>query len=190
MGSRWIQYGYIPPNLTEPIVSICVHNRNGKHMESIYFKTPKGSETGRKFTALHEKIREAHKAAAEFCESVGGMSYRRVPSFAGGNVGAIVFDKDPDKRLWKKSKEAWTPRLNTREGKLLFGRMDALPGIPSWEINGCIGFNGADLCRIGIKHVEASDYHYFHADPDWGIVPPEDCTEITYTEYSQAKDLA
>lgn len=148
------------------------------------FKTKKTSETGKKFMAVKERADSCFAAARELNAEVGAEQWRGTYAVFGG-ISAFMFNNDYVAPKWMKKigKNEYKPLGNRKEGKALQAKMDALPVVTRRQLNICIGFNDR-LSTIGFDW-ENDEYALFHISEKWGIKIPDDCTEITTTEYNQ-----
>lgn len=70
-----------------------------------YYKTDYNSETGKKFQALFEKIREGNKKRQEFKNTYNATNYlsRQEPWGIGYSVFALTFDVEPYHKQFRKT---------------------------------------------------------------------------------------
>ncbi len=159
-------------------------------MATIYFKTPKISETGKKFQALIDKAMTIREAINKFCKEQGGTgSYVHTNMYAfGTDVIAIEFLENPDPKIWKKNKQHkgfFAPRMNSKQGKEIYEKMSSLPKIETEELNAIIGVKESFLTTIGYATTN-KEYFGFQTEHDRVESTtdiPNDCQEITFTEY-------
>ena len=157
-----------------------------KTSESIYCKTLKTSETGLKFQEIEKREKECLNAVIALGDELGFKSWRPGYWSAYGGVSACIFPDGvtPDPKVWKKvNGDEYMPRLNCKEGKELHKKFEALPRVGHEELNMCIGFDaqGPFYC-IGFAP-NNDTYYGFIVGANWGCKIPDDCTEVTYTEY-------
>lgn len=156
-----------------------------KTSESIYFKTLRTSETGLKFQEIEKREEECRNAVIALSDELGFESWRPVYWSAYGGVSACIFPDGvtPDLKIWKKvNGDEYMPRLNCKDGKELNKKFEALPRVSIDELNMCIGFGGAPFKTIGFA--SNNETHIgFIVGANWGCKIPNDCTEVTYTEY-------
>ena len=86
---------------------------------------------------------------------------------------------------------AYVPRANTREGKLLWERIKALPRILSPDAyTRAIGFSCCFISGMRLCEFPATVLHdgvlYFMVPDEASYTPPEHVTEILGSEYNQA----
>lgn len=159
-------------------------------MATVYFKTLKTSETGKKFQALLDKARTIRKEIAEFCKEQGGTGiYVHTNIYAfGTDVISIEILANPDPKIWKKDKRykgCFTPRRNSKQGKEIYERMSTLPKIEIEELNSIIGVKESFLGTIGYATTNDECFG-FMIERNWvnsATDIPKDCQEITFTEY-------
>lgn len=157
-----------------------------------YFKTPKDSETGQKFTEIAKRGDVCHEALKAFLEKHGFQKYR--PSRV-SHIGGISSCKDPIKpinqKLWKASGygvNEWMPKLNCKAGVAIMEEIKALPIVDIDELNAVVGYEGSGFkaAHIGYSGEDACETHFgFILADEWNVTPPPDCEEITSSEYKK-----
>lgn len=102
-------------------------------MAELYFKTPKTSETGKKFQVLIDRSIKAHEDIKNFANDVGASDRYSTGSYYTLNTGAngFMFDNPVNTTVWKKvhtlpQGDLWYPR-STKAGKPLLERLDKMP---------------------------------------------------------------
>ncbi len=151
------------------------------------FKTLRTSKTGKKLAEISKKRQEARSAVLDLGEKWGFTKHRPDAFEVWGGVSAIVFDKEPDMKLWKKAghnENEYMPRLNNKEGKKLGAILHGLPTVSSFDLNKCVGYNGAPISTIGFNSNNIK-YYLFSVGDNWDFTPPKDCKEITVSEYKK-----
>ena len=89
----------------------------------MYYITRKNSETGKKMQELLDKASAIRKEISEYLKLVGANPNQWVSSdkyFFNTGVMAVVFDKEPDLKIWKEFKKipnCYRPRMTSYEGK-------------------------------------------------------------------------
>lgn len=159
-------------------------------MAELYFKTPKTSETGKKFQVLIDRSIVAHEDIKNFVNDVGASDRYSTGSYYTLNTGAngFMFDNPVNTTVWKKvhtlpQGDLWYPR-STKAGKPLLERLDKIDKIHTSEVDKVIGYSSI-FNHIGWNQGAKGDHFGFIIDSDWGHTMPEDCTEITGTEYTE-----
>lgn len=153
---------------------------------SMYFITRKTSLTGEKFKKVSQLRDEAIDAQRAFCEKYKVDKFRGAVFYAWGGISSCVFSSDPDKKIWKKIPKRsgeYMPKKSSKVGKVIQVEIINLPKVNHQVINDCIGFDGELFTNIGFD--ESDDYFGFVAFDDWGVAPPDDCREVTFTEYKK-----
>jgi len=153
----------------------------------MYFKTKKDSETGKKFQEIVEKKENAFIAQLEFAEKHGFKSWRQAYwAVFGGISSCCDFIKEPDGKIWGKSeaKNEFFPKKNTKEGKKIYEEIEKLPQVSIREINNCVGFKEKMSKTIGFAWTN-DEYYGFVVGDNWDFIVPEDCEEITLSEYKK-----
>jgi hypothetical protein len=152
----------------------------------MFYKTEKSSDTGKKFAEILIKSDLVFEAQKSMCEKYGFKEYRPAYWCVWGGFSSCIFKNPPNIKLWKNvhgEKNEWMPRLTSKEGKQIQAEFSAMPKVQSHELNMCIGFNGAPFKTIGFTHC---DTHFgFTVGESWKVKIPEDCTEITKSEYDR-----
>lgn len=153
----------------------------------MHFITKKDSKTGKKFEVASKKIADAFKAQRSLAASLEIKSWRERLWVVCGGFSSIIFEKEPDKAIWKNvngSKIEWMPRLTNKEGKAIQALFDNMPVLERSELNSCIGFDECILKQIGFSRTN-KDYYGFVIEPDWDIKIPNDCKEVTHSDYNK-----
>lgn len=156
----------------------------------MYYITKKDSETGKKFQAICQRMEECWKAAKELVDKYGVDRWRGAYWVAYGGISSVDFD-DPSKvdlTIWRKNPNesvgGYLPRKNVKKGKEIFKDFEKLPTISVKELNMCIGWD-ENINHIGLK--EGEEYFGFATNSKYKIDIPEDCEEITETQYNNIK---
>lgn len=68
---------------------------------------------------------QATEAAKEFAAEVGAKDVAYSQRF--GNYVAVVFEGDPDRKLWKEVQHGWWPKKNTKVAKAIHTKLSELP---------------------------------------------------------------
>lgn len=150
----------------------------------MFFKTPKNSETGKKFIALFEEMKSVNDQALELAESLGGETFRPF-SFAGG-ISSIVFadahqfDNPLNWRNVNKRKNEFMPRAHRKEGKEIMKKIEALPTLHREKFGEVLGVRSF-WKSPGVK--VAGDWILIEVYPEWRDTIPKDCIEILHSEY-------
>lgn len=152
------------------------------------FITHRDSKTGKALSEIIEKGHECNKAAIELSEELGAIQFRPGYWCAYGGITSLVFEegKYPDPKHWKQTfeKNEFMPKKNTKEGKALSKKINELPAVVWRELNAGIGWNERFSC-IGLNYNVS--YIGIKIEEAWiekkGLVMPEDCKEVTVTEY-------
>jgi hypothetical protein len=156
---------------------------------TMYFITKKESETGKKFQKIKDKFKVCLEDQKALADKYGFISWRRASWEVVGGISSVTFHKcaTVDAKLWKlvKGKTEYSPRLNTKEGKVLQAEFKQATVITKAELNACIGWNESFLKSIGLDW-NNDEYFCFFIEEDWTDVPiPADCTEITTSKYKE-----
>lgn len=155
---------------------------------TIYFKTKKASETGKKIQSLIDRAKKAEQEINEFVDELkSDRKYLTIERFIlGTGIVGLRFDTPPDMKIWKEFKEFpnyYSPRRSSKEGKILSEKMDSFDRVGRDEISEAIGLN--DFFKMPGLRIGNSDHHGIAIDKNWNHVMPEDCFEITASEYDQ-----
>ncbi len=151
-------------------------------MSKIYYKTKKTSETGKKVRALRKKVIEINNQNTELEKKYNANSSYHDGDYLTGCIG-FVFSENPDPKIWKKLKgvkDGFTPKISTAEGKRIKKEMKAITAIERAKLDECVGFNDV-FNRMGF--CVGKDCYGFILSSKWKHKMPDDCEEITYTEY-------
>ena len=153
----------------------------------MYYITRKNSETGKKMQELLDKASAIRKEISEYLKLVGANPNQWVSSekyFFNTGVMAVVFDKEPDLKIWKefkKSPNCYRPRMTSYEGKKIQTKFDSIEAIDRVDLNRIVGF-GQVFQHVGFD-LGSKEYFCFMLREDWCHTMPEDCEEITYKRY-------
>lgn len=148
----------------------------------MYFKTLKTSETGKKIASVLKRKTEAENEAEKLVAEIGATKHADGYWAVFGGISRVDFEEDPDSKLWKREHDGWLPKRNTKKGKEIYNKIKALPVVNRFEVNEAVGFKGGPFKCIGLNWLH--EYYYgFAVGDDWDFTPPEDCIEITVTEY-------
>lgn len=152
----------------------------------MFFITKRYSETGLKFQKLDDKRKSMYLMMDNLQEEVRADNYYTSSNHAFGAIISFVFEKEPDLKIWKYSKKDndYTPKVSSKEGKIIKEKMKLIEFISKKELNSCItdkllfaktiGFNWSNKDFFGITIRE-----------EWGIEMPNDCEEVTTTKYNE-----
>ena len=112
----------------------------------MYYITRKNSETGKKMQELLDKASAIRKEISEYLELIGAKSNQWVSSdkyFFNTGVMAVVFDKEPDLKIWKEFKKipnCYRPRMTSYEGKKIQSKFQSIGVIDRVDLNKVVGF--------------------------------------------------
>lgn len=160
----------------------------------MYYKTKIDSETGMKFQKMLEKAEKCIKKRSELLDSIDVDEYRQGYWSVYGGISSVVMKNDDYcRKTWKPCKDGAinevTPRGNTKLGKAMQKDFYNLPVVSTHDLNMCIGLDEV-FSQIGFNNTP-KDFFLFNGDYEWlPDTMPEDCIEITKTEYdSILKDI-
>ena len=155
-----------------------------------YFRVTTGPlvEVGR---ALTQRRHEAFVAMRAFRDEIGASS---VVSFSNGDVAGFEFDSPPDDNLWRQTTAHgyFKPKSNTKAGKALKARIEALPKMPSLSL----ALSEVGLCN---NFPSLIDGHKAYSSvafgaPERGVifvkVPWRDADPKELAEYKQQRESA
>lgn len=90
------------------------------------------------------KIQAQRTAAAEaletFCPSVGA---KEAKFWSDGSFACFVFDDEPDRDVYRRTKHGWVPKKNCAAGKAIWDQIKKLPPSPSVQ---------NALSVVGLRH--------------------------------------
>ena len=153
----------------------------------MYYITRKNSETGKKMQELLDKASAIRKEISEYLELIGANPNQWVSSdkyFFNTGVMAVVFDKEPDLKIWKEFKKipnCYRPRMTSYEGKKIQSKFQSIGVIDRVDLNEVVGFKQV-FQHVGFD-LGSKDYFCFMLREEWQHTMPEDCEEITYKLY-------
>ena len=148
------------------------------------FKTLRTSETGKKFQAIVEKKEKAYDEAKSLADEIGFEQWRADRWAIFGGIEFVDFaNQTPDPRIWKNTEFGAKPRRNTKAGKAMHERLEALTKVSRRELNMCVGYK-SHFGNIGFSYSNP-DYFLFDVSERWELEVPADCEEITVSEYNK-----
>lgn len=154
----------------------------------MYFITKRDSETGKKFQVVEKIYNESWDAQVAMSEKYGFKSWRFAPpAFMGTIVSCSGFSEKPNPKVWRKTHygdNEFYPSKASKIGLAIIKDFDAIPKVSANDINMCIGFKGGPQRTLGVCF-KNTEYIAFSADEDWKIIIPNDCEEITVTQFNQ-----
>lgn len=158
-----------------------------------YFKTSAAAAIDA-FRNWRESIRTHQRAAIALSTEIGASS-KRCCFYRDGQFCSFIFEHGMEVpacfREFKHFPDAYLPRRSTREGKLLWERIKALPRILSPDAyTRAIGFSCCFISGMRLCEFPATVLHdgvlYFMVPDEASYTPPEHVTEILGSEYNQA----
>lgn len=153
----------------------------------MYFKTKRTSATGKKFQTLMQKRAKVLEAQNKLSKKYGFEAYRQgYWNVWGGISSCAKFKETPNPKNWKKGATAgeYMPSLRSKVGKKINEDFENLPTISFQELNACVGLS-KKMGHIGFSGEKNPDYFGFSVNNKWDFEVPDDCTEITYSEYKE-----
>lgn len=152
----------------------------------MYYITKKDSETGKKFQALYQKMKEIRKKQKEIADKFNLSCWAEKHFQIAGQFRLVSFKEGEkiDLKNWKKyGGEFYLPKLSTKKGKEIQAEFDNIP-IVSWEdLNACVGIKESRF-HIGFRF-NNDTYFGFTAKEEWGVEVPSDCEEITLAKWKE-----
>ena len=147
----------------------------------MYYITEKYSETGKKFIELREKIDLLMQANRDLATKYGFIKW--TVWILGGYISSVIFDKQPDPKLWKYSEKnkSWSVNKSTKSGKDLLKELQSIPKLYPEDYNAIVGVSER-WGRIGVAW-NNEDFFGFEVIDKWDYEYPSDCKEVTRTEY-------
>ena len=152
------------------------------------FKTLKTSETGKKFAVVDKNISLAIKATRKLAKEQNFKQWRGNRWGLAGGIYSVLFEETPDLSVWKKiAPNEYSTKRSTKKGKEMWALLNELPVVFRHELNSCInldGFNFYGFNTIGFARGHKL-YYGFEVGDEWAAKIPNDCEEITTTEYNK-----
>lgn len=152
----------------------------------MYYITDKHSVTGQKIQAIESEVKKCNERAADLAKELGASKWRPMSFSVAGGISALVLE-NPDMKIWKKVKNTtnmYTPRANTKAGKKIQTQMSALPTVSREQLNQVIGWDEG-WSVIGVNFNPKGNKYGIDILEKWKIKMPEDCIEVTSTEYKK-----
>ena len=155
---------------------------------TMYFITPKNSETSKKFQKIADKLDVCFENQKALAEKYGFAAWRGEYWVAAGGISSVVFPEGTtvDTKVWREVRyDEYMPRLNTKQGKAIQADFDQALTISKAELNACIGWKEGFSEHIGFCK-NNNEYFGFIIENDLtDIVIPNDCTEVTTSKYKE-----
>jgi len=149
------------------------------------FKTLRTSETGKKFANVDAKMKECFEAAKALIDELGAKQWRGAYWVAAGGISSLFFPKGFEiPSYYKKQDDGYSPKRSLKKGKEIHAKIKALPTVSIKELNACIGFDEKMFKTIGFNTANPA-YYLFSVEEEWNCTIPDDCEEITTTEYNK-----
>lgn len=161
--------------------------------------------TGKDLLKLFEDSAKRYRAQnrhwKKFATEVGADTRYFLVHSASDNRRAMgfMFKDNPDERLWRrvKSERAWVPRRDTKEGRELYKKFDALPKWDTEDLQKAVGFKL--MWSTGYVHffspfftkdfygfrVPIFDEEEYKAHPQNKYVPVKGIKEISLKTYQR-----
>lgn len=165
-----------------------------------YFRVTTGPliEAGR---ALMQRRREAFVVIKAFCAEIGATDAH---TYQSGNIAGFDFNIPPDPRVWASPTKSgvYRPRANTKAGRELKARVDALPTAPNLttsisEVGLCNNFPALIHGGMGYSSVAfgAPERGVMFVKVPWRDIDPQELAEYKQqrasdspTRYSNSLD--
>lgn len=150
-----------------------------------YYITDKDTETGKKFQEIDRRSDIARDAIIKLSEKYGFKEWRYSRISHIGGLSSCVFETTPDLKIWKSSgygHNEYMPRLNCKAGKEIHDEIKKLPIVHINELNNIVGYH-SDFCNSHIGFKIGKNHFGFIVSSEWGCKIPNDCKEITASEY-------
>jgi len=147
----------------------------------LYYKIPKESETGKKFTSVFLRVDEVQETVNKVLDKYGFQEYRS-HSIAGDIWCFCTPVAELDMKMWRKREDGYTPRKSTKAGRALAEEIEKNPSVSRKALNSCIGFDNG-FSQIGFNRNKKGAYYGLILIDSWKIKVPGDCIEITGSEY-------
>ncbi|UJF29873.1 hypothetical protein L0B70_00325 [Kaistella sp. 97-N-M2] len=159
---------------------------------TIYFKTKKDSETGKKIQALVDRAKNAEEEINKFVDELkSDRKYLTSDRYIlGTGIVGLKFEIEPDMKVWKKFHGFpfyYSPRMSSKEGKQLQEKLNSFDKVCRTEIGETIGFD--DFLKTPGIELNGVDYFGIAFGSDWNHSLPTDCVEITGSEYNNLKNV-
>lgn len=163
-------------------------DHNPKSMK-LYYKTDLISKTGSKFSEIYNRGNAAREACILLAKKYGFESCRQSrTSYQGGISSFYKPGKSTDLTHWKQNKNypnEFYPKRNTKEGLEIIKEIEMLPVVDIDELNNIIGYDTRGWKSSSIGFNLSKDYYGFVVFAKWECVIPDDCVEITGSEYAR-----
>lgn len=155
-------------------------------MAELYYKTLKNTETGDKIKRIINLCHQGRQEAEELCRELNAEEQYLINSrfILGTGLVAFRFSNEPDMKIWKKHKidGYYEPRLKSKKGKEIQNKIFNLQRIDKAELSDAIGLS----CWFRSPgFTEVKNYYLFNLESSWEHKMPNDCAEITGSEYDK-----
>lgn len=148
------------------------------------YRTLKSSNTGRKLQELLDRANKGYDEIEALGIKYNFKQYKEGYWKAYGGISGIVFEKEPDRRVWKMTENGWMPKLNTKEGKAIQKEFDKLNSVWHWELNQAVGVN-ENYKFAGFSGDTNETYFGFEISDTWEFKKQNDCEKITLELYDE-----
>lgn len=153
----------------------------------MFYKTKRTSETGLKLASMVKKMDHCQSVQQSLGKVFGFSKFRGKAFVAFGGIGCVFFDKTPDLKTWRKTQDGYMPRKKGKLGKKIAKTFEELPTVSAKELNACVGLEtGPEFKVIGLTFSNP-DYFLFAIGADWLYGAPEDCEELTKSEFEKLR---
>lgn len=161
-------------------------------MSRLYYRTAKKTETGLKVQALKDNAEQIATEIEKFVKSLGAKSEWAYSEryLWSSNLAGVEFAEEPDLKKWKVLKHYegpeifYVPRRGSKENIKRHEEFYSFKGISVRKLNECVGFSCV-FRSIGFNMDD--EFFYFITNSSWEHEMPEDCIEITTSEFLNVK---
>jgi len=149
-------------------------------------KVLKTSPTGQKLQAIIDECNACQRASSDLSNQLGGSAYRRGSFVLAGGISAISFKETPGGNHWiyRPQYDDYVPNRRTKKGKEIYNQFKNLPSITPKPLNAIFNLNEW-FNHPGVT--TSKDAFGLTIKDEWidQITIPDDCVEITVTQFNQ-----
>lgn len=148
----------------------------------MFYITKKDTETGKKLLAVEARVQEAFQAQKAMGEKYGFAQCANLFGAVAGGISFVVFDKEPDKKIWKKYHTGHMLR-SVKAAQPIWEEFKSMPVVEKQDLNKAVGYGEKYFTHIGVRINE--EYCGFEIPSSWDkdFETPPDCTEVTRSVY-------
>lgn len=154
-------------------------------------KVLKGTELFDQLEAVLNRAKSAEKTTNAFTDEFGVAKYRPWYQSIGGGITSMIFENEPDLKVWKSSgfgKNEYMPRCNNKAGKEIQKRIDAFQKVTWDDLNEVISKKSSPFWCPGIINTKECMLLNISDKNVNELIKSKDLIEILDSEYFTLKE--